>query len=190
MVQVSPPGLSTGTTEWMGLAVRLGYAHPVRLTIYCAALGALFGCNAIFGTDDFTYRSTSSSSGSGGGGTGGATTTSSTTVSSGGAGGTSTSSGGCPHGGMLDQPCTAVALGSLACDTCAQTNCCVEIEGCSAEPDCAGLMYCLFDTCAGAPDPQACIETSCPDCLTQTGADLYNAWAACLSNTCANECGT
>jgi hypothetical protein len=134
--------------------------------------------------DDGTGGGTTSSSSS--------TSTSTSTSSSSTSTSTSTSGDGCDTTDWLGRTCDLVTFDNGgACDTCAQSSCCEPADACMANVDCAGMMNCLNTICADAADPNACANTDCPDCMTQAGIDLYNAWFSdCLGTTCGSVCGS
>jgi hypothetical protein len=49
---------------------------------------------------------------------------------------------------------------------------------------CSGLVQCIATSCAGNPDPDACVNQFCPGCATQGSITLFNAIGACAETAC------
>jgi hypothetical protein len=81
---------------------------------------------------------------------------------------------------------------NMACNACAQSKCCAEINACYADADCDdGYVNCIL-ACALLPDDagDAGISTCLADCGKQypKGKTEYDAAIGCADTKCAAEC--
>jgi hypothetical protein len=112
------------------------------------------------------------------GGNGGGATTQSTTTLSGNPTSTTTSTG-------TTQDCGDFAFNTAlppTCQPCAYDSCCDQVSACNQASDCYALL-----TCLGPCLDQACVDA----CNAQfpNGVDALDAFDACLTGSCAMDCG-
>jgi hypothetical protein len=84
----------------------------------------------------------------------------------------------------------SVSLGDAYCDSCAQVQCCAQLEGCVNNSACGGLMQCATTNCPNAftfADLIACADTACV--AYQSGKQALIDMGNCLSGTCGAYCG-
>ncbi len=83
------------------------------------------------------------------------------------------------------QDCGVVDFGSTACNDCAVTHCCAELNACFADETCAQLAHCANTQCPPGSDPN-CPSQKCPTC--SDGLNQAVAAFSCIGQSCSNEC--
>jgi len=90
-------------------------------------------------------------------------------------------------GGSAGAACGVTHL-SGACNTCAQSQCCDELEQCAADPGCQSLMSCLaLNGCWNEGGLYGCADQYCPSLYEQSAAGL-SLVDTCLRVACASDC--
>jgi hypothetical protein len=119
---------------------------------------------------------------------------------SGGGGGDDGGGGPGDDGGGGGCTLTVTVSADQACQACAQSNCCAQIEACFNDPGCLAFEKC-FSGCvaedleAGSPDGAStfdgggCIQ-DCANNSSQAALDKHNAWLPqCVATQCKTQCG-
>ncbi len=124
---------------------------------------------------------TAGTAGSGGFGTGGSGTggfgTGGTGTGGFGTGGTGTGGTGAKCGLLVD--------GTPACDTCGETFCCSQLQGCGPGTICNQLLACIDTNC---PTDASCINTTCSQFAS--GTTQLQAIQTCVCNSCSGQCSS
>jgi hypothetical protein len=93
-----------------------------------------------------------------------------------------------PDSSITQQCALSIGTGMPQCDTCLGQSCCAQDNACGNSPDCNSFLRCGNDCFSADGGPtQACFDA----CTTQypTGSALIDALDACMSSSCATECG-
>jgi hypothetical protein len=79
---------------------------------------------------------------------------------------------------------------NATCNQCAENKCCVEINGCLADPECDDSYVNCTLACALGPAPDAGMSACLGQCGTAypKGKSEYEAATGCADTRCASEC--
>lgn len=92
-------------------------------------------------------------------------------------------SGHAPGACMLE-----VSLASTGCTSCAQQNCCEQVQACFSHPACTAFELCL-SKCSSGSGLKDC-QNACVSGAAKSTLDQHNAWAPnCMAMKCAAQCG-
>ena len=85
--------------------------------------------------------------------------------------------------------CTlAMSLGTAACDTCMENNCCTQANTCFNDSDCIALDDCYFN-CLQTTD--AATQGACVSACDSAHPNSVTKWdnaATCLQTSCSSAC--
>ena len=156
----------------------------MRWMMTLAAVGAIATACSVKTTDN----DDDSGDGSGGSGSTATTTSTATSTATGTATSTTTVTSSSTGGGMtcVGNP---FMYNDAACGSCAETNCCPELQACGSDMTCLEFFQCRL-TCIDAMTDNAITKTCLETCDTThaAGKVFYDAVTTCTDTKCQMEC--